>query len=146
VQTLTVHAAHGYSHAPLRHLLAIAHDANALCMQDTETPTTKPQGRGKSSNSILSADICLLYVVLRMQTCCSGVCRTYTLTHDRYQWNTTMAATRRGAGEDMVDCILPSSNPSPHSSTISQPPRTNKYLLYPNHYCTALSAQSFVFL
>jgi len=47
-------------------------------MQDTETPTTKPQGRGKSSNSILSADICLLYVVLRMQTCCSGVCRTYT--------------------------------------------------------------------
>ena len=51
----------------------------ALCMQDTETTTTKPQGRGKSSNSILSADICLLYVVLRMQTCCSGVCRTYTL-------------------------------------------------------------------
>jgi len=47
------------------------------CMQDTETPTTKPQGRGKSSNSILSSDICLLYVVLRMQTCCSGVCRTY---------------------------------------------------------------------
>jgi len=46
-------------------------------MQDTETPTTKPQGRGKSSNSILSFDICLLYVVLRMQTCCSGVCRTY---------------------------------------------------------------------
>ena len=45
-------------------------------MQDTETPTTKPQGRGKSSNSILSSDICLLYVVLRMQTCCSGVCRT----------------------------------------------------------------------
>jgi len=25
----------------------------------------------------LSSDICLLYVVLRMQTCCSGVCRTY---------------------------------------------------------------------
>jgi len=50
-----------------------------LCMQDTETPTTKPQGRGKSSNSSLSADICLLYVVLRMQTCCSGVCRTYTV-------------------------------------------------------------------
>ena len=48
-------------------------------MQDTETPTTKPQGRGKSSNSVLSADICLLYVVLRMQTCCSGVCRTYNL-------------------------------------------------------------------
>jgi len=47
-------------------------------MQDTETPTTKPQGRGKSSNSILSSDICLLCVVLRMQTCCSGVCRTYT--------------------------------------------------------------------
>ena len=47
-------------------------------MQDTETPTTKPQNRGKSSNSILSSDICLLYVVLRMQTCCSGVCRTYT--------------------------------------------------------------------
>ena len=50
----------------------------ACCMQDTETPTTKPQGRGKSSNSNLSSDICLLYVVLRMQTCCSGVCRTYT--------------------------------------------------------------------
>jgi len=48
-----------------------------VCMQDTETPTTKLQGRGKSSNSILSADICLLYVVLRMQTCCPGVCRTY---------------------------------------------------------------------
>jgi len=52
--------------------------SDAECMQDTETPTTKPQGRGKSSNSILSSDICLLYVVLRMQTCCSGVCRTYT--------------------------------------------------------------------
>jgi len=51
---------------------------HAFCMQDTETPTTKPQGRGKSLNSILSSDICLLYVVLRMQTCCSGVCRTYT--------------------------------------------------------------------
>jgi len=50
---------------------------HVFCMQDTETPTTKPQGRGKSSNSILSFDICLLYVVLRMQTCCSGVCRTY---------------------------------------------------------------------
>ena len=44
-----------------------------------ETRPPQVTGRGKSSNSILSADICLLYVVLRMQTCCSGVCRTYNL-------------------------------------------------------------------
>ena len=58
------------------------------CMQDTETPPIKLRGRGKGSNSILSSDLPilassrLLYVVLRMQTCCSGVCsgvcRTYT--------------------------------------------------------------------
>jgi len=30
-----------------------------------------------------SSDICLLYVVLRMQTCCSGVCRTYSRCYSR---------------------------------------------------------------
>jgi len=50
----------------------------SICMQDTETPTTKLRA-GEKVRTLLSSDICLLYVVLRMQTCCSGVCRTYTI-------------------------------------------------------------------
>jgi len=50
----------------------------------TETPTTAPQGRGKTSALILPSDICLLYIMLRMQLAAQGYV-VHTVTYSQVQ-------------------------------------------------------------